>query len=314
MKFYLDPPSLKIPYKINHNDSILLLGSCFSDEMLIHFQKNGFNVKSSEFGTLFHPTAISNLILTALNEKKINNHYFERDSNFFSWLGSGKFFAKDEKAIKEKENQAINKLKENIINSTNIIFTFGTAWGYRLKENNQLVSNCHKAPIQLFNKELSEIDSMEQDWLLTLEVVKKINPKLNILFTVSPVRHIKDGLIENGQSKARLLELVHRLTKQKDVYYFPSYEIITDCLRDYRFYKSDLIHPSNEAILFVWNYFKENLLTKESIGIAEKVNRLHNEFAHKPLYLSNLEIDERNKSLNRKKEELLNEHSEVIWF
>ncbi|MBN4083013.1 GSCFA domain-containing protein, partial [bacterium AH-315-A23] len=176
----------------------------------------------------------------------------------------------------ESTNQQINK-------STHIIITLGTAWVYRFIETDKYVGNCHKVPQKKFLKELLSaeeiIASLENICVLT----KEVNPSVNIIFTVSPVRHLKDGFIENSQSKAHLLSAIHQLVdKREQTYYFPSYEIMMDDLRDYRFYNNDMLHPNETAVDYIWGNFKEVWVSEKSVSIMKEVNTIQKGLLHKP--------------------------------
>lgn len=315
MKFHLDPPKINHQLEITHASKLTLLGSCFSDEMLIHFRKAGFNVEGNPFGTLFHPLALTNLIDSALNQSSIHEEYYQRNDLFFSWLASGTFFETCKTEIASKEAEALLKLRKRLVASDFLLITFGTAWGYRLKTTNQLVANCHKAPANDFTKELSSLEALYSAWEHTLTQILEINPTIRIVFTLSPVRHVKDGLIENTRSKARLVELISRLEEKfSSTYYFPAYELVTDCLRDYRFYKSDLVHPSEAAVQYVWDFFKNAYFSTQTQDLAREVWKLHQENEHKSLYADSESERVFRANFEAKKKDFFSKNPSVSWY
>lgn len=290
LNFNLPESSINLTY----NDSVVLIGSCFSDEIGLKLKDAGFNVESNSFGTLFHPSAIANVIKSSLEESK-SVDVFERDDLFFSWDSASKIYALSKDELIEKVNQTRALFYSKIKSARVIIITLGTAWKYELIPSGKTVGNCHKAPQSLFTKSLSSIDDMLKEWQDALDLIRRINPSIKIIFTVSPVRHIKDGLIENNRSKARLIELVHTFTSLPDIYYFPAYEILMDELRDYRFYEEDLIHPNKLAIQYIWKNFVRNIISEDAQLILKERNQIIEQSNHKSLHPnSKLEIKRKN--------------------
>jgi len=283
MDFMLDFNIPKASFQLEHGDGILLHGSCFSDEILSYFKNSGHHAVGNHYGTIFHPTILAHNLLR-LFEDSPENRTFQRDDLFFSWNASSTIFGYGEnKLINRLESirdELINQIKEAKV----LIITFGTSWGYELIENEELVANCHKMPASTFQKVLSSPYEMTQDWLLTLDKLKEINPCLQFVFTVSPVRHIRDGIVENNLSKARLIEVVQRLAIEENVHYFPSYELVVDVLRDYRFFKSDMVHPSDVALKYVWEKFEETYFSEETIQLNRNVAELRLSLKHQSLF------------------------------
>jgi hypothetical protein len=168
--------------------------------------------------------------------------------------------------------------------STHLFVTFGSAWAYRLRSNGEIVANCHKQNSHLFQKENSQVTEIVSTWKSVLSLLEKENSSLNVFFTVSPVRHIKDGYIENNRSKARLLMAVEELQQEKGVFYFPAYEFVLDDLRDYRYFKSDGTHPSQEAVLELWDFFQSSFFTEETIDLLVNWQQIRQAEQHKILY------------------------------
>lgn len=283
MDFKLNFEIPKSPFSLTYDDTFVLLGSCFSDEIGYKIYEAGFDVENNTFGTLFHPTAMANVIESSLNESQSVDVY-QRDDLYFSWDSASKIYAKSEQELINKVLEARKELLARIKSAGTIIVTYGTAWKYELISSGKTVGNCHKASQSLFYKSLSTVEEMKYKWDKVLSLIKGINPNVKIIFTVSPVRHIKDGLVENNRSKSRLIELVNELISLPNTYYFPSYEILIDELRDYRYYNEDLIHPNKIAVQYIWEYFKENLFSNETLSILKEREQIMTQFNHKSLH------------------------------
>lgn len=297
---------------INHKDKLLFLGSCFSDEISSKFKYHGFNSLSNPFGTIFHPIIISKFIDECLSNKTINERIFHRNDIFLSWDASSTIYDTDKFKLKldliEIRRNFVNQLKA----AHTLFITFGSSWGYHLEENSELVANCHKMPSNIFRKELSSIESIVSEWRKTIDLIKVINPEIQLIFTVSPVRHIKDGLIENNQSKSILIESIRQINKFSNSSYFPSYEIMIDELRDYRFYKSDLIHPSEDAIEYIWNKIQTSFFELNTIKKVKDINSLKKQIGHKYLHPDSKETIENKMKLDIKIKKFKEENPEII--
>ena len=299
--------------RISHSTKLFFIGSCFSDEISKLALLHGLNTVSNPFGTIFHPIPIANNLLNSVYKKTIDDEIVQSSDLYLSSFLSSKIYdhSKDhliDKIIKIR-HQFVKDLKQ-----TDVLFiTFGTSWGYRLKQNNQLVANCHKIPQDKFIKELSEVEVMYDIWSELLDVFKREFPHLKIVFTISPVRHTKDGLIENNKSKSRLFELVHLLCEKFNAEYFPSYEIIIDELRDYRFYKTDRVHPTDEAVLYVWNKFMNCFLSKDSIELCYKVLKLKKGLSHSPIHPDSIQSKKHKLKVLSDLDKLSKEYPTINW-
>lgn len=266
MKLTLDFNIPKSDWKIEPQNKLVSIGSCFSDEIGKLLRKDGFDCYTNPFGVLFHPLSIAALISKALNGE-YKTKIVQQHDVFFSWEASGTFFAYDENVLEIKFDNTLKELAKALLSADVLMITFGTSFGYRLTESGELVANCHKQSGHLFDKELTTIETMLFAWKDVLGQLKKFNPDLKVIFTVSPVKHIRDGVIENVRSKSRLIELVSTLGEC----YFPGFEIVQEELRDYRFYKSDLIHPSEEAVMYVYARFLATFFSEEAIKFQAEV-------------------------------------------
>ncbi|MDO7174137.1 GSCFA domain-containing protein [Mariniflexile sp. AS56] len=274
---------------IDYHSNILLLGSCFVEnigERLSYFK---FQVLQNPFGILFQPKAIESLISNAINEKEYSeSDIFFQNEQWHCFEAHSKLSHPSKEVLLGSLNEAIKSTKEQIHKSTHIIITLGTAWVYRILESEQLVANCHKVPQKQFAKELLPVESITESLDCIVNMIKGINPKASVIFTVSPVRHIKDGFIENTQSKAHLITAIHKcLNHQVSIdnsqsAYFPSYEIMMDELRDYRFYAEDMLHPNATAVQYIWEKFQEVWMSSEVSETMKMVDEVQKGLSHKP--------------------------------
>jgi len=271
MKLQLDFNPEKSDVSLKHGDKLVLLGSCFSDSLAPKFENAGFETCSNPLGTLFHPVSIANAINDAL-EGNLQAKPVEDGEIWYDWRASNFIYGYSREELEMNIASALSRLKIALSNADVIVVTFGTAWGYEHKTVG-LVGNCHARPQRMFLKSLAGFEGIVFEWERIIDKIRAINPTVEFVFTVSPVRHTRDGLIENNRSKSRLIQACENLEVHGA--YFPSYEIVTDVLRDYRFYKSDLVHPNDAAIEYVWKYVKQFFLdevTKNIVHGVEGVN------------------------------------------
>jgi len=288
MQFQL-PIQIKSPEKqINYRDKILLIGSCFTEHIGNSLGELKFSTLQNPNGILFDPRSVcSSLISYVENKKYKKEDLFLLNEVWNSWEHHSRFsnINADEclKNINDSQQQGHNFLKE----ADWVIITLGSSFSYRLTSEFSKVStpggdlegagvaNCHRAPSQWFNKHLLAIDETISLLDTTYHRLKQFNPKLKIIFTISPVRHIRDGVIENNRSKARLIEAVHHMiNKFPGLYYFPAYELVIDVLRDYRFYDIDMVHPNYPATEFVMEKFKEGFIDDQSQQLMEQIKKI----------------------------------------
>lgn len=270
--------------QIDYHSKLLLLGSCFVKnigEKLNYFK---FQNSVNPFGILFHPLAIEKLITNAINEKEYaEEDVFFHNEQWHCFDAHSQLSASSKIELLESLNANIQITRKQIHQSSHIIITLGTAWTYRFIETDRFVANCHKVPQKQFLKTLVSVDAITESLESIIALIKSVNPQVSIVFTVSPVRHLKDGFVENTQSKSHLLTAIHQVVDpSKQQYYFPSYEIMMDELRDYRFYKDDMIHPNQTAINYIWEKFQNVWISKSSIEIMEQVDSIQKGVAHKP--------------------------------
>lgn len=270
--------------QIEYHSKILLLGSCFVEnigEKLGYFKfQNGLN----PFGILFHPAAIEKLITNAINEKKYSEKdIFLHNEQWHCFEAHSKLSHTSKSVVLNTLNNQVKLTFQEIKESSHIIITLGTAWVYRYIESDEIVANCHKIQQKKFLKELLSVDEVSESLQSIVELIKSVNPSAAIIFTVSPVRHLKDGFVENTLSKAHLIAGKHQLIDPSSkVYYFPSFEIMMDELRDYRFYGEDMLHPNKTAIQYIWEKFKMVWITEGAQNIMNEVDTIQKGIQHKP--------------------------------
>lgn len=270
--------------QITYDSKVLLLGSCFSENIGNRFEYFKFQKLHNPFGILFHPLAIETLITNAINKKE-----YTQDELFFHNEQWHCFDAHSRLSRVSKED-LVKCLDENIIathqylkDASHVIITLGTAWMYRFIETDTPVANCHKIPQKHFLKELLSVDHITDSLNAVVSLIKSLNHDVTIIFTVSPVRHIKDGFVENTRSKSHLISALHNVVEPRSqLYYFPSYEIMMDELRDYRYYADDMIHPSNAAIQYIWERFQKVWINNDAQHTMLEVDDIQKGLAHKP--------------------------------
>lgn len=301
-------------WKMKAGAKVLLVGSCFADEIGEKMVRGGFEAMVNPFGTLYNPASIAASLLRALSEKEValprsyefptvntslsmsttsvDRHRRHRLTDiddvvfedvkagvWHSWMHHSSFSSADPAELVARINRTTHEVAAFLREADVLIVTFGTAIIYRLKETGMLVANCHKQPDNLFVREwLNAYDIVDQ-WQMLLQLLESVNPKLKVIFTVSPIRHKRDGYHVNQISKGILLQAVDEM----DVEYYPAYEIMMDELRDYRFYASDMIHPSDTAVEYIWQRFQDTYfdnITKDAVAKATKEWHRHQ---HRPI-------------------------------
>ena len=270
---------------INYDSNIFLLGSCFSENIgnkLNHFK---FQSIQNPFGILFHPKAIETLITNAVNQKVYSNEdVFLQNEVWHSFDVHSSLSSENDKSLLKKINAAISVTNKKLKEASHIIITLGTSWVYRFIETDTIVANCHKIPQKKFLKELLTVDEITKSLSTILVLLKSINKNIHITFTVSPIRHLKDGFVENTQSKSNLISAIHTILVDTNVSYFPSYEIMMDELRDYRFYAEDMIHPNKTAINYIWEKFVDTRFSEESLPTMKEIEAIQKGILHRPFH------------------------------
>jgi GSCFA family len=285
MEFFTPFHIPKQTISIDYESSIFSIGSCFAENIGELLNQNKFNCLINPFGILFHPLAIERILIQIINQNKLSeNELIYFNEQFLSLNCHSSLNKKSKEEFLENYNQKIIESNLFLKNATHIMITYGTSWVYEYLKTNEIIANCQKIPASEFKKKILEIEDIKKSMNNTIQILKEFNPNLQIIFTISPVRHLKDGFLENTLSKAHLItalyEKVNSMSKNYEV--FPAYEIMLDELRDYRFYKNDYLHPNELAIQHIWEkfcnlYFLEK--TKETLKIVQQINK---DLKHKP--------------------------------
>ncbi|WP_299047166.1 GSCFA domain-containing protein [uncultured Polaribacter sp.] len=310
MKLQTKIPITKVTHnQIDYTSKILVLGSCFSENIGKKLGYFKFHVTQNPFGILFHPKAIEKVVLNAINTKEyLEKDIFFHQERWHSFFTHSSLSSPNKTKFLSDVNTASQSVFSTLKTANHIIITLGTSWVYRHIESDTIVANCHKIPQKKFLKELLSVPEIIESLDATVQLIKSINTKVTILFTVSPVRHLKDGFIENTQSKAHLIAAIHHLINvRNNIHYFPSYEIMIDELREYRFYAEDMIHPNQIAIHYIWERFAETWFAENTKPILKAVDSIQKGMQHKPFYKDSEEHKQFLQNLEAKKERLQNQ-------
>ncbi|MGV9004811.1 GSCFA domain-containing protein [Flavobacterium sp.] len=285
MQFRTIIPIEKSQNPIHYKSQLLLMGSCFAENMGMKFEYFKFKNSINPFGIIFNPVSIEKLL-----ERVVSKKFFTAEDIFLYndlWhcyeVHSG-LSNPNKEAFLSQLNNLIEKTHSQIPTVTHCQITYGTSWIYRNIESNEIVANCHKVPQKQFTKELLSIEMIEKSVTNTVDLIQKINPNCRFIFTVSPVRHSKDGFVENTVSKAHLISALQQAInhKQRAINYFPSFEIMMDELRDYRFYAEDMLHPNRTAIDYIWERFSEGFIKETAFEIMQEVDSIQKSILHRP--------------------------------
>ncbi|NAS14369.1 GSCFA domain-containing protein [Poritiphilus flavus] len=290
--------------QITYDSHLLMLGSCFAEHMADKLSYYQFRTLSNPFGILFHPLAIENLLGRAVEQQNFSKgDIFFANERWKSFEAHSDLSSSDAEGLLKTLNQAVDQTREQLRNASHVIITLGTSWIYELKKTRDAVANCHKVPQKEFDKRLLAVDEVLESLHNMLRMIRQLNNKAEVVFTVSPVRHLKDGFIENQRSKSHLLTAVHQLLddpSQKRVSYFPAFEIMMDELRDYRFYKADMVHPNELAVNYIWEKFVECWIADSAQPVMDKVAAVQKGLDHKPFNTNSKAYKDFRKSIEAK--------------
>ena len=284
MKFRTEIPSEASAFQIDHKTPILMMGSCFTDNIGEKLKEQLFPIKINPFGVVYNPFSVFQGLEIIMHNKKFSEEdLFEHDGLWHSWHHHSAFSAPDKSEVLKKINAEIEESYRLLKTAKYLILTFGTAWAYHLKSTQSIVGNCHKVPSHKFERKLAEVSEIVNEFQSIREQLNKFNPEIRTILTVSPVRHWKDGAHGNQVSKSILHLSIHRILQniEKSVEYFPSYEIMMDDLRDYRFFSDDLLHPNNQAIEYIYEKFEGFYFDKKTISLNTKIDKLLKASKHK---------------------------------
>lgn len=276
----------KASWTFGISDPVITLGSCFAATMGQRFVDNKFITLTNPFGTVYHPLAIHRLLdYSIANQAPSRETYLNRDGVWYDYDFHSSLHASSADALANLLHERISIVHDFLRRARVLILTYGTAWAYSLRETGRSVGNCHRMPSSLFDKHLTSPREMIKSFQDSLRRLHEVNPQLRIVLTVSPVRHVKDTLPLNSVSKSALRLACHHLQEEEPlVDYFPSYEILLDDLRDYRFYQDDLLHPTTVAENYVWDKFSEAYHTPETRDFLSAWSSVRKALLHRPFH------------------------------
>lgn len=295
--------------QLNYNDSIYFLGSCFSVEMAKRFSDSWINTHANPFGTIYSPMALMEIL--GMIESGEPNEFFEYNHEFHAMQFDASWKSSSSEELVTRVKKTLIESKEQLSVSQHVWITLGSAWVYSISETGEWVGNCHKIPQKSFQKSCLTHQQVSHAIHQIIEIIKRLNPKTNIGFTVSPVRHIRDGLTENTRSKSILISALSEvISENRGVFYFPAYEIMTEELKDYRFYNHDLMHPSEWSIDYIFQRFIETYGTELFFEYMDNAGNLRKLMTHKLKNSDPKEIESWNTILASKMSEFSGKYPE----
>lgn len=270
--------------RITYQTPVLFLGSCFTENIGIKMHELKFPVNVNPFGVLYNPVSVRHALEILLDHRDFNENDLNYHNNqWFSFYHDTEFSNTDKQTCLEKINATVNEARKHLQEVKYLVITFGTAWVYEYIKTEKVVSNCHKIPAKEFRRYKLGVEDIFVNWAKLINRIEEVNKDLKIIFTVSPVRHWKDGAVENQLSKSTLLLGIHQLKKIfENIEYFPAYEIMMDDLRDYRFYADDMLHPSKVAIDYIWEQFSKTYFEKHTVEISNEIEKILLAKNHRP--------------------------------
>ena len=268
--------------EIKYSDHVLLMGSCFAENVGGLLLENKFSCDVNPFGILYNPLSIAKALRQMLDGKVYTmDDLFDSGGQWHSWMHHSSFSSIDADECLNRINSRLEKAASALPRTSWLIMTWGTAFVY--EKDSEVVGNCHKQPDRLFTRRLLDVDTICGEWNDTLREAKQRFPGLKVMLSVSPIRHLKDGLHGNQISKSVLLLAIDRLCRELDFcHYFPSYEIVMDELRDYRFYAEDMLHPSPLAVKYIWECFCSTYMSKDTQHVMKEWADIQKGLAHRP--------------------------------
>ena len=281
MQFFTHIDIKPLTPQIGYNSRILSLGSCFADNIARKLRDAKFHVTTSPTGILFNPHSIASALQHMAAGHQVEPDELNYDGGqWFCYAFHSSLSAPDKEQALASMQQAIDEGVEALQHADTLIITFGTAWVYRLMTSGEVVANCHKQPHRLFRRELLSVEEIVECWnnILGSSLAGK-----HVIFTVSPIRHLSDGLEQNSLSKATLRLAVEELIRlHPNASYFPSFEIMNDELRDYRFYDEDMLHPSPTAVEYIWQRFAEATISRDAQELMQQIAKITQAASHRP--------------------------------
>ncbi len=314
MQLFRTPIDIPVSeFNLTYKKNITMIGSCFTDNIgkkLTHYK---FPILTNPFGVLYNPESVKNALDILMNEKYFTEEDLDQYNNrWLSFYHDTSFSGHDHELVLQDINKSIHT-GHQWLNKTNLlIITFGTARVYHHKKRDHIVSNCQKLPAKEFRRYLLNVNDIVEGYRELIRQLQKFNHNLHIVFTISPVRHWKDGAVGNQQSKAILILAIQEILEEfPELEYFPAYEILMDELRDYRFYAEDMIHPGETGINYIWNRFCDTYIKKSTWKLMEKVDAIVKARNHRPFHPKSLEYQDFLKKQIEKTEQLMDKHPHI---
>lgn len=313
MKFRTEVIVTPSEFTISHKDKITMIGSCFVENISTKLVHAGFQVNINPFGIVYNPVSAYIVIEEILQKKK----YTETDLFFYqglyhSFSHHGKFSGLNPESVIQNINTQIDSSYTFLLEGSYLFITFGTANVYYLSSTDSPVANCHKIPANKFYNQRLAPENIINSWNSLLKRLRQLNPAIKIIFTVSPIRHWKDGAHDNQVSKSILFVAIDRLMEaNQDTYYFPSYELLMDDLRDYRFYTEDMLHPNSQAVDYIWSKFSDAYFAPHTKCLIKEWGSIQKAFYHKPFNHDSKEYQDFLEKAEHRKKVFLDKNPEI---
>lgn len=306
IRYSLDIEPEKLPAGIGIRDKVIFTGSCFSEHIADRLKQLRFDVYPHPNGIVFNPESLCKpFTLLQAKARYEEKDLVQRDDIWFSKYHHGAFYNTEKQELLAGLNEKQQVFERYLKEAHTMFVTFGTAWIYIFKETGEIAANCHKIPQARFSKRLLEVAEVVKAWQDVITFLEGFNPRLQVVFTVSPVKHLRDGVVGNTISKSILILAVRELVRNHaNCYYFPAFELVNDDLRDYRFYEQDGAHPNKEAIEYVFDKFERSCLTAQAIEFAREVKAYNSLSGHRPIHASSPGAEAHSAKLAALKQEL----------
>jgi hypothetical protein len=308
-------PPFSASFSISHADKIVSVGSCFAQHLGCRLESLLFPIEVNPFGILYNPISLGRG-LQQLQQGYVFSEadIFQQGGRWVSYYHHSVFSAPDSSALLSQVNERSVELQQHLLSAKVLMVTLGTAFVFRHRQRGEVVANCHKLPASAFERWRLSVAEAVKALQEAVHPLLDQNPDLQVLLTVSPVRHLRDGLVDNQRSKATLLLAVDELVRSSErVHYFPAYELLIDDLRDYRFFTEDMAHPTSQAIEYVWDYFSNAFFSKATQQLNTRIEQLRKAMAHRPFAPESLEHQRFREKQLAKVESLAGEYPDLEW-
>jgi len=284
MNFRTNIPPVPVAFNLTHSDKLLVMGSCFAEHTGVRLRESGFKVALNPYGVLYNPLSMEKALRRLMTDNPFTaSELMAYNGLYHSFNHHGSFSNADAGKALSHINAAYASTVQALKQASCLMLTFGTAWIYRLSDTGAVVANCHKLPANCFLRQRLTVDDIIDPYTALFDDLLVEHPGLKIVLTVSPIRHVKDGLHANNLSKALLLLASEALSERfPNVLYYPAYELLMDDLRDYRFYTDDMLHPSTQALSYVWEHFSDTFFNKQTKEVAKQVQQVRKAMEHRP--------------------------------